>query len=328
MNKRVTQRDVAALANVSQAAVSRVVGNHGYVSEEVRKRITDAAASLGYRLDPMARTLITGRSNIIAVVVGNVVNPFFPVALAAVTQALQAQGREVLLFNAAPGQDIDDLIPDVLRYKVAGIIVMTVALCSQAAEICAKAGVPFVFFHRYALQGDGYAVACDGAAGGREAAEHLWSTGCRKLAYIGGNRDSSPNRDRADGFIAGLKPFDLAPVYRADGTFTYDWGFEATMDLFDRHPDIDGIFCGDDAIACGVVDALRHELGRQVPEDVSVIGFDDVPQASWAAYRLTTVRQPLDEMIRQTLALFDQPGDAGQRLNLLPGELITRATTR
>ena len=127
MQKRVTQRDVAARAGVSQAAVSRVMAEHGYVAEDVRARIMDAAAALGYRPDPVARTLITGRSNIVAVVVGNVVNPFFPVALSALTEALRQEDREVLLFNAAPGQNIDDLIPGVLRYKVAGIIVMTVA---------------------------------------------------------------------------------------------------------------------------------------------------------------------------------------------------------
>ena len=105
MQKRVTQRDVAARAGVSQAAVSRVMAEHGYVAEDVRARIMEAAAALGYRPDPVARTLITGRSNIVAVVVGNVVNPFFPVALSALTEALRQEDREVLLFNAAPGQN-------------------------------------------------------------------------------------------------------------------------------------------------------------------------------------------------------------------------------
>ena len=328
MQKRVTQRDVAARAGVSQAAVSRVMAEHGYVAEDVRARIMEAAAALGYRPDPVARTLITGRSNIVAVVVGNVVNPFFPVALSALTEALRQEDREVLLFNAAPGQNIDDLIPGVLRYKVAGIIVMTVALGSRAAELCADAGVPYVLFHRYAEQGGAFDVACDSGAGGREAARHLVATGCRPMAYVGGLEVSSPNRDRANGFIAGLREAGLAPVEHLNGAFTYDWGREAINGLLYRHPDLDAVFCGDDAIACGVVDALRYDLGRKVPDEVSVIGFDDVPQANWAAYRLTTVRQPLEAMIAQTLTLLKHPEDEARKLHLLPGEMIIRATTR
>lgn len=326
MRRGITQRDVAKLAKVSQAAVSRVMANNGYVAEEVRRKIVEAAATLGYRPDPMARSLITGRSNIVAIVVGNVVNPFFPVVLDAMTEALRRQGYEVLLFNAARGQSLDEVIPDVLHYKVAGIILTTVSLSSRAANLCDAAGVPVVMFHRYSSIGSAFAVACDSHRGGADAARLLLEAGCQRMAYIGGIPDSSPNRDRSEGFVSELARAGLRPVSVENRDFSYDWGRDATTTLLARLTDVDGIFCGDDAIAFGAVDALRHDLGMDVPGDVSVVGFDDVPQAGWAAYDLTTVRQPIDLMIAQTLTLLNVPKDREKSVFLIPGEVILRST--
>lgn len=320
-----TQRDIAKRAGVSQAAVSRVMAKKGYVAEDVRRRIEQAAQELGYRPDPVARSLISGKSNIVAIVMANVVNPFFPIALDALTEALRAAGREVLLFNAAADQSIDDLIPDVLRYRVAGIIITTANLTSVAAQACQAAGVPVVLFHRYAQQGDALIVTCDNFQGGMDAANLLLDAGCMRLAYLGGDANSSPNRDRKAGWSAGIAARGLEPVAIADQEFTYAWGARGTRRLIEKHPDIDAICCGDDAIACGAVDALRHDLARRVPEDVSVIGFDDVPQASWAAYQLTTIRQPLQVMVERTLDLLEG-GEVSERKVAVPCEIVLRRT--
>lgn len=323
-----TQKDVARLAGVSQAAVSRVQGGHGYVAEPVRARIMAAMAALDYRPDPLAQSLITGRSNIVAVVVGNMLNPFFPVLLDAMTESMRLLRREVLLFNLAPGQDIDDLIPDVLRYKVAGIIVAAATLSSRASEQCDAAGVPVVLFHRYTELGGTFAVACNNVGGGELVARLLLAAGRSRVAYIGGLMDSSPNRDRRAGFIQGLARQGVAPILVEDGEFSYAWGRRATLQLFRSGIAPDGIFGGDDAIACGVLDALRHDLKLQVPEDVSVVGFDDIPEAAWASYDLTTIRQPLGAMIQQALELLDHPEKYERRIFLIDGELVTRGTIR
>ena len=320
-----TQRDIAKHAGVSQAAVSRVMAKNGYVSEDVRRRIEQTAKELGYRPDPVARSLISGKSNIVAIVMANVVNPFFPIVLDALTGALRAAGREVLLFNAAADQSIDDLIPDVLRYRVAGIIITTADLTSLAAQACQAAGVPVVLFHRYAQQGDAFIVTCDNFQGGRDAANLLLDVGCTRLAYLGGDANSSPNRDRKAGWAAGIGARGLEPVAIADKEFTYSWGSQGVREFMDKNPEIDAIFCGDDAIACGAVDALRHDVGRRVPEDVSVIGFDDVPQAAWAAYQLTTIRQPLQLMVQRTLELLEA-GDVSARKIDVPCEIVLRRT--
>lgn len=328
MRRPVTQRDVARLANVSQTAVSRVMARKGYVADEVRRKIEEAAESLGYRPDPVARSLITGRSNIVAIVVGNVTNPLFPLILAAMTDALRRKGREVLLFNAAHGQDLDELLPDVLTYKVAGIILTTVSLSSRASELCDTAGVPVVLFHRYASAGGAFAVACDNRQGATDATKLLVEAGSRHIAYIGGNEDSSPNQDRKQGYLETMTAAGLVPAGILQGTFSYDWGWQATLDILTAEPRTDAIFCADDAIACGAMDALRYKLHRRVPEDVSVVGFDDVPQAGWAAYDLTTIRQPIDSMIEMTLQLLAEPEAHPRSLFFVRCEPVLRSTVK
>ncbi|WOI57839.1 LacI family DNA-binding transcriptional regulator [Palleronia sp. LCG004] len=328
MQKRITQRDVAAHARVSQAAVSRVMGGHGYVAGEVRERVLRAAEEIGYRPDPVARSLITGRSDIVAVVVGHVANPLFPQMLGTLTARLRAQGQRVLLFNAAPGQEIDELLPDALRYRLAGIVILAAELHSRAAAICAAAEVPAVFLHRYPEGGGVPAIACDGVAGGRAAVGELVRTGCRRIAYVGGSATSSPDRDRRRGFALGMEGAGIAPVACLDGAFTYDWGAEAMRMLMRSVPGIDGIFCGDDVIACGVMDAARHELGLGIPRDLSVIGFDDVPQAAWSSYDLTTIRQPLDAMIGRAIEVLGAAEPGARGVELVAGSLVRRASTR
>ena len=326
IKRRVTQRDVARVAKVSQAAVSRVMGKHGYVADDVRERIEKAAFGLGYRPDPVARSLITGRSNIVAIIVGNIVNPFFPVVLDALTEALRSSGKEVLLFNIVQGQSLDDLILDVLNYKVNGIILTTATLESSVQDVRETLDVPIVFFHRYADSSGLPGVACDNYAGGYQAARLLLDANRRRLAYVGGNRNSSPDRDRRRGFLDGMLAAGVEPVSILDGTFTYGWGWKATIDLFQSDKSIDGLFCGDDAIAFGAMDALRYKLGLSVPRQVSVVGFDDVPQASWAAYGLTTIRQPIERMIERTIDLLEKPASAVSAIEFIPGEMVMRST--
>jgi DNA-binding LacI/PurR family transcriptional regulator len=323
-----TQRDVARLARVSQAAVSRVMAKNGYVASDVRLRIEKAADQLAYRPDPLARGLITGQSNIIAVVMADFVNPFYPIVLDALAEAIQQRGRQVLLFNAAHHQTVDDLIPSVLRYRVAGIVVTTASLSSKAAEMCRSSGVPVVLMNRYSQSSNANVVSCDNHFGGRQAADMLIAAGCKHLAYIGGRTNSSTNADRRSGFLEAVECAGLRDVPVLERVFDYDWGMQAARELIASHPDIDGIFCGDDAVAFGVLDCIRFTSGKRVPDDVSVIGFDDVPNAAWSAYDLTTIRQPLEAMVEKTLELIETDAAQGSKVHFIPGEIITRKTVR
>ncbi|MET2829208.1 LacI family DNA-binding transcriptional regulator [Mesorhizobium shangrilense] len=325
---QITQHDVARLANASQAAVSRVIANNGYVASDVRQRIEDAAEQLGYRPNPLARGLTKGQSNIIAVVMADIINPFYPIALDALTDAIQRSGREVLLFNAAHHQTVDDVIPAVLKYRVAGIIITTALLSSKAAEMCESMNVPVVLLSRHSQRSESFVVRCDNQLGATQAAQLMISGGCKRLAYIGGRPNSSTNTDRRVGFVSAVEKAGLAPVTVIEEIFDYRWGMDATAALFADVPDIDGVFCGDDVIAFGALDCLRFKLGKRVPQDVSVVGFDDVPSAAWSAYDLTTIRQPLELMVEKTLEFITSTDPRAPRVHTIPGELIRRSTVR
>lgn len=323
-HKPATQKDVAKLAGVSQAAVSRWISGRGYVAAEVREQILRAAAKLEYRPHPLARGLSSGQSDMVAVVMANISNPGYQVMLEKITQALQAKNLQTLLFHASAAQTVDDLVPDVLRYRVRGTIITTSQLSSTAARQLVSQGVPTVLLHRYAKAGGAHCVLCDNMDGGRLAADTLLQAGARRVAFLGGNPDSSTNTDRKAGFLQQLQQWNTEAVAAQDGEFTHEWGAEATVRLFELHPDIDGLFCADDEIATGAIDALRHQLGKQVPRDVKVIGFDDHPISAKAAYALTTVRQPFDEMVDEAVAILLEGDAMHPTTKLLKGSLITR----
>ena len=313
------------MAGVSQSVVSRVLGGGGYVSEGARARVLRASDKVGYLPDAGARTLVTGTSNIVAMVVANVTNAFYPYAFDRLTSAIHAHGHEIMLFNATDGRDIDSLLPTVLTYKIRAAILMTAGLTSSMAATLRARNIQVVMFNRYSLDLSSSSVTCDNQAGGRLVADAFIDAGLSRLAYLGGGPTSSTNRDRKSGFVGRLAERGLAPMLSIDQTFSHEWGYEAGGLL--RHmPDVQGVFCADDDIAMGLTDRLRFDLSRRVPEDVAVVGFDDVPGAAWPSYALTTVRQPVNQMIARTLQLLDETATAAPSHARLAGRLIRRNT--
>ncbi|MFC4277344.1 LacI family DNA-binding transcriptional regulator [Achromobacter aloeverae] len=325
-DKPPTQKDVARYAGVSQAAVSRFVSGRGAVSEATRQRIVKVIDQVNYQPDPLARVLSSGRSNIIAIVMASITNPWYPVVLELITRELHHLGLQTLLFNATPPQTVDDLIPLVLQYRVRGVLITTATLHSAAAERCLRHGVPVVMFNRYSQVANGHSVSTDNVGGGRMAADALLRTGCRRPAFLGGVPTASTNRDRRGGYARRLAEMGVASPPMLEREFTYRWGYDAARQLLHAHPDIDGLFCADDEIAAGAIDALRYALRKRVPEDVRVFGFDDHPVASQAAYGITTIRQPIEEMIETAMGLL-LDADRGNEHRLLQGQLIYRDST-
>lgn len=320
-----TQRDLARMAGVSQSVVSRVMGASGYVSEEARAKVLAVSGNAGYVPNAGARSLAKGTSNIIALVVANVTNAFYPYLFDKLSLAVQARGREIMLFNASGGREVDAMLPTLLQYKVKAAVVLTAGLSSTiAADLRAK-GVQVVMLNRYSLDLGSSTVACDNVGGARVVAEAFLEGGMTRLAYVGGAAASSTNLDRRAGFVGRLAEAGLSPVFAADGAFTHDWGYEAAAQMNDV-PDIEGVFCADDDIAMGLTDRLRFDFGKQIPGDIAVVGFDDVPSAARPAYALSTVRQPVDEMIERTLELLDEPASAEPVHLRIKGEFVRRRT--
>ncbi|NHB77619.1 LacI family DNA-binding transcriptional regulator [Rhodobacter calidifons] len=328
---KVTATDVARLAGVSQSAVSRVFTPGASASKATIEKVRAAAEKLGYRPDPLARAMITGRTRIIGLVVAYLENQFYPVAIEHLSRVLQSRGYHVLVFMAENSTEkVPQVVQELLDYRVDGIITASVAMTNDLTARCRAAGIPVVMFNRGQDDAGLSEVTSDNVAGGRRVADHLIATGHRRIAHIMGWQGSSTGRDRARGFTEALREAGLQPFAMIDGMYSRDEAAKATRALFSGPDRPDAIFVGNDHMAFAVMDCLRFELGLSVPGDVSVIGYDDVPLAAWPSYNLTTLRQPVRRMVDATVEiLLNQiEGETTPSRIRIEGPLIERGTVR
>ena len=328
---KVTSQQVAERAGVSQSAVSRVFTPGASASKKTVEKVRKAAKDLGYRPNVLARAMVSGKSLIIGLVVAYLENQFYPEALEKLSNELQQRGYHVLIFLAEQtAGNIDAVVEEILDYQVDGIIAASVAMSSDLSERCRAAGVPMVLFNRSQDDPNMSAVTSDNYAGGRKIAKFLLAAGHRKIGHVAGWEGASTQRDREAGFISALAEAGVALHSRAAGDFTMEKAAEATRKMFATDPP-EAVFVANDHMALAVMDTLRFELGLKVPEDVSVVGFDDVPAAGWPAYNLTTVRQPANRMVADTVEiLLDQienKSDEPRRI-AIDGPLILRGSAR
>ena len=334
-NRSVTLTDVAQLAGVSRSAVSRTFTPGASVAEATRHRVLEAATKLGYRPNVIARTLATRRSRMIAIVVSYLQNQFYPLFVERSSQLLQKHGYHVLLFvsdgHETAKPEVDELVLEMMQYQVDGIILASATLSSALAKNCHMAGVPVVMFNRVAPVPGVHTVASDNVAGGRFAARALIDGGFKRIGFIAGLEDSSTNRDREEGFRDELRRHGRRVFARAIGHYNFEQAAQAARELFTGNDIPDAVFVANDHMAFAVLDTLRNELGLRVPDDVAVIGFDNVPQAAWGGYQLTTIEQDLDLMTDAAVSvLINQlaTGDNSVRQIVTPVRMIERGTTR
>ena len=335
MKATVTSFDVARVAQVSQSAVSRTFTPGASVSELTKRKVLEAARKLGYRPNAHARSLITKRSRIIGLVLSHLDNLFYPVALERLAERLQRDGHHLLLF-VNRNDNADDLVGEILQYHVDGIVLAAATLSSGLARQCADASIPVVLFNRVmgaGSQGTVSSVRSDNVAGGRSVANFLVDAGHQRIAYIAGQEESSTNLERERGFREGLNAAGQRIWARGVGNYDFAQARQVTRELFagpGEHPD--ALFVASDHMAFAVMDTLRFDLGLRVPQDVSVVGFDNVPQAAWGSYGLTTVEQPVEPMIEATVSLLqnylrDDAVPPAENV-VVPGALIIRESAR
>jgi DNA-binding LacI/PurR family transcriptional regulator len=337
MRSKATAQDVAKLASVSQSAVSRTFTPGASVSEDTRARVMIAAKSLGYRPNAMARSLITRRSRIIALVMGYLENQFYPLVIEKLSQKLQKQGYHVLMF-ISDGDETDGVLDEILQYQIDGIVIASAMLSPDLARQCADSGVPVVLFNRVPdtsafARHTTSSVTSDNREGGRMVAQLLLARGHKRIAFLAGLEKSSTNLERERGFNEVLAQAGVSVFRREVGHYSFERARDAARALFAGAPAAkrpDAEFVANDHMAIAAMDVLRHELGLRVPEDVSVIGFDDVPQAAWGAYRLTTVVQQVEPMVEATVELLHEQmqDDAQPRNVVIPCRVVERDSVR
>lgn len=329
---RVTSADVAVLAGVSRSAVSRTFTPGASASSVTAEKVRMAAAKLGYKPNSLARAVVSGRSRIVGLVVAYLDNQFYPEALEKLSVALQEKGYHVLVFMSSQAAgNVDSVVEEILAYQVEGLILASVALSSDVAERCRDVGVPVVLFNRSQDVGDVTAVTSANVAGGRKVADFLLAGGHRRIGYIAGWEGASTQRDREAGFVNRLTEAGVSLYAREVGQFTLDGAAGAAQRMFDRPDRPEAVFVANDHMAFAVMDVLRFQIGLTVPADVSVVGYDDVPLSGWPTYDLTTVRQPANRMVSETVdILLRQISDReseSKRLEI-EGPLIVRGSAR
>ncbi|KEO60767.1 hypothetical protein DT23_12440 [Thioclava indica] len=289
------------------------------------------AQQLGYAPHQVARSLISGRSDTIGLVLASPSNPFYGLVLEGFLQHFQRHNLRVMCYLAPTLDDVEIGMRAMLQYKVDAMIVAASGLTSEAVTDCRRNGVPVILFNRSISSESVPTVQTDNVRSSKMMAEFLVRGGHSSIAYVNGLEMSSTNRDRLRGFTEGLAQMGLEPPIQEYGDFSYEGGREAAKRLMMSATPPDAIFCANDVMALGVLDCLKNELGISVPDDVSVTGFDDIPMAGWSSFNLTTVRQRRTQMIVAAIDLLDQllAGEVVEAPTvLIEGRLILRGSAR
>jgi DNA-binding LacI/PurR family transcriptional regulator len=329
--EKVTSLDVAKKIGVSQSAVSRVFTPGASVSNAMQDKVLKAANELGYRPNMLARSLNTGKSRIIGLVVSYLDNQFYPNVLESLSSKLQESGYHILIFIASNStKNLDQVLTEILDYQVDGIIMASVELSSVISKKIDATGIPVILLNRSLDNKRFSSVTSNNYLGGKQIANFLIKGGHRKISHIAGNEKASTQRDRETGFIDGLKENGVDLFSREIGNFALEEASLATRKMFSSIDFPDAVFVANDHMAFAVMDVLRMELGLKIPEDVSVIGYDDVKISSWPSYDLTTVRQPINNMVDRTISLLISQLEANNPAKQIEidSELIVRSSAK
>jgi len=329
--RAVTLADVAKAAGVSLSTASKALNGRDEVSAITRQRVVDAARKMSFTPSQVARSLLAGRTGTVGLLTSDLEGRFVIPILMGAEDAFGAGEVNVFLCDAR-GDAIREQyhLRALLNRRVDGIIVVG-SQTDPRPSLGHDLPVPVVYAYAPSEDPTDLSITPDNEAGGREAIEHLVSVGRSRIAHITGDPSYAAARDRVTGSLAALRAAGLEPV--GDVMFSNwseRWGRDATAALLARHPDVDGIVCGSDQIARGALDTLR-DLGRSVPEDVAIVGFDNWEiLATNARPELTSIDANLQELGRTAaLRVFD--AIAGEEVEYgtthLPVKLVIRGST-
>lgn len=327
----VTLKNVADRAGVSCAAVSRSFTPGASVSAKTRAKVEDAAHALGYSPNMLARSLMTGKTQLIGLVSNNFHNPVFLQIFDQFTRRLQDQGMRPLLVNLSDETDPARSVQMLRAYSVEGVILASSELPDGFAQAFVQAGLPVVHaFGRAVTPSDVNLVGIDNHRAGAMAAETLIARGYKRIGFMGGPQAASTTQDRMAGFLDyAARHSGVAATVSFAGAYQFDAGRTEMLRLLARDP-AEAYFCGDDVLSIGALSAAQT-VGLQVPDDLGLIGLNDMEMAGWPNINLTTISQPFEAMIAASvdmiLARLADPARAPET-RLLACRLIERGTLR
>ena len=310
--QNVTADDVAAAAGVSRWTVNRAFKKEASISPKTRSRVMEAAQSLGYVPDLHASALASTRSNLVAVLIDDFANPHKLVMLERLTRALRRRGWDTLLVNTLDPDDAAPALMNASQRRVDATILIGLQFDDEVLRAAHKARhfKKLIIFARGSEDPNTISICVDDEAATREIAQYVLDRGYSSPLYLAGPRTRSAHLMRKETFVrAWVESRGLVPESVSAAAYDPLLSAEVVHEtLKDRDPTElpDIIVCENDALALGAIDTIRHGLGLKVPDDIAVIGFDDVPQAASPNYRLTTYRQPIMEMANYLVDILEQ----------------------
>ncbi|MDW3225351.1 MAG: LacI family DNA-binding transcriptional regulator [Paracoccaceae bacterium] len=327
----ITLKEVAERAGVSRSAVSRAFTDGASVSEKMRRKVEKAAKELGYSPNALASSLTTGRTKLIGLVSNNFHNPIFLQVFDLFTRGLQDRGLRPLLVNLTDETNPDASVRMLRQYSVDGAVVASSTLSPEFAQAFRDAGVPVVHsFGRSSSAPQVHVVGIDNVECGRMAARTLIARGYRKIAFLGGPEDATSTQDRYAGFFEVLNTQPgLETSYSFAEAYSFDAGRNEMLRLLTSDP-AQAYFCGDDVLSIGVLSAIRGS-GLNVPEDIGIIGLNDMEMARWQNIDLTTIHQPIRQIVTSSIelmvAMLDDPNRYPEA-RIFPCSVVERGTLR
>jgi LacI family repressor for deo operon, udp, cdd, tsx, nupC, and nupG len=327
-----TMRDVAEHAGVSVQTVSYVVNQTGSISDETRDRVQRSIEALNYRRNPIARSMRTRKTRMIALIILDITNPVLSLIASTIESEAYAQDYHVLLYNTAhnPARELAYL-NEIGSRRADGVIIVNTINRENMERLTAE-GVPTVLVDSPILSSPVPVVSVDNSAGAYAATRHLIDLGHRRIAHIAGSRDLGIARERALAYTQALNDSRLSYqriVYADSIQWGYESGYSAMHQLLAEDNPPTAVFAASDALAIGAYRALA-ELGLRVPDDMSVVGFDNIEASAFTTPPLTTVHQPFSELGSEAFSLLLSMLDGNQRRLanvLLPAEIVFRGST-
>lgn len=320
-----TIKDVAKRANVSVATVSRVINNTGYVNVETRKIVEVAIDELGYVPNELARSLFKKRSNIIGLIVPHISTYFFAELIESIEDAVNKNGYKLMIFNSKDDIELEKKYLNFLnQYNVDGLILVA---NTKSEKSYLKLKIPILTID-HILDKSIPSITSDNFEGGKMAAEHLVNTNARKLLHFKGPSDLITVTERANGFYKIVEKHNI-DCKSIDLDFKNPNMFQIE-EFIKKHSDVDGVFCSSDIIAFYVIKALT-KLGFKIPEEVQVVGFDNIELSGIILPTLTTIAQPIQEIGVEAIRKLDKlikKETLEEIHSLLPVKLISRETTK
>ncbi len=327
----VTLKEVAVSAGVSRSAVSRTFTDGASVSDKMRRRVEKAARDLGYSPNALASSLTTGRTKLIGLVSNNFHNPIFLEVFDLFTRGLQDRGLRPLLVNLTDETDPENSVRMLRQYSVDGVVVASSTLLPGFSKAFRNAGVPVVHsFGRYSSAPQVHVVGIDNVECGRMAARTLIARGYQRVAFLGGPENASSTQDRYFGFISEMSEHPrITTTYSYADAYSFDAGRAEMARLLQDTP-AQAYFCGDDVLSIGALSAIEDD-GLSVPGDIGLIGLNDMEMAGWQNINLTTIHQPIRQIVTSSIelmvAMLDEP-DRYPEARIFPCSVVERGTLK